>query len=53
MIEAEVLEVCRMADYKGALKVIISIPKGVELAKKHLTHALELLAAFLCLEQVV
>ena len=27
MIEAEVLEVCRMADYKGALKVIISIPK--------------------------
>ena len=34
MIEAEVLEVCRMADYKGALKVIISIPKGVELAEK-------------------
>lgn len=34
MIESEVLEVCRMADYKGALKVIISIPKGVELAEK-------------------
>ena len=34
MIEAEVLEVCRMADYNGALKVIISIPKGVELAEK-------------------
>ena len=34
MIEAEVLEVCRMADYQGALKVIISIPKGVELAEK-------------------
>ena len=34
MIESEVLEVCRMADYKGGLKVIISIPKGVELAEK-------------------
>ena len=34
MIESEVLEVCRMADYKGSLKVIISIPKGVELAEK-------------------
>ena len=34
MIESEVLEVCRMADYKGDLKVIISIPKGVELAEK-------------------
>lgn len=34
MIESEVLEVCRMADYRGDLKVIISIPKGVELAEK-------------------
>lgn len=34
MIESEVLEVCRMADYKGGLKVLISIPKGVELAEK-------------------
>mgnify|MGYP000001810684 FL=1 len=34
MIESEILEVCRMADYKGDLKVIISIPKGVELAEK-------------------
>ncbi len=34
MIESEVLEVCEMADYKGGLKVIISIPKGVELAEK-------------------
>ena len=34
MIESEVLEVCHMADYKGALKVTISIPKGVELAEK-------------------
>ncbi len=34
MIESEVLEVCKMADYKGGLKVIISIPKGVELAEK-------------------
>ncbi len=34
MIESEVLEVCKMADYRGGLKVIISIPKGVELAEK-------------------
>lgn len=36
MIEAEVLEVCRMADYKGALKVIISIPKGVRASRKNI-----------------
>lgn len=34
MIESEMLEVCEMADYRGGLKVIISIPKGVELAEK-------------------
>lgn len=34
MIEKEVLEVCRMADYKGGLKVVISIPAGKELAEK-------------------
>ena len=34
MIEREVLEVCAAADYKGGLKVIISIPDGVKLAEK-------------------
>lgn len=34
MIEREVLEVCAAADYKGGLKVMISIPDGVKLAEK-------------------
>lgn len=31
MIKKEVLEVCRLADYKGSLRVEISVPKGEEL----------------------
>lgn len=34
MIEKEVLEVCKMVDFRGSLQVIISIPGGVELAAK-------------------
>lgn len=34
MITKEVLEVCELFDYEGALKVIISVPEGEELAKK-------------------
>ena len=34
MIEKEVAEVCRMADFAGVLSVIISTPKGEELARK-------------------
>lgn len=34
MIEKEVLEVCRLADYRGNLLVEISVPGGVELAEK-------------------
>lgn len=33
MIRKEVLEVCRMADYKGSLQIEISVPKGEELSK--------------------
>ena len=34
MIEKEVKEVCLFADYKGSLKVIISVPEGERLAKQ-------------------
>ena len=34
MIEREVLQVCKLLDFNGILKVIISIPEGVELAAK-------------------
>lgn len=34
MIEKEVLEVCRLADYRGVLSVVISVPEGEELAKQ-------------------
>ena len=34
MIRENVEEVCRLADYAGGLKVVISAPAGVELAKK-------------------
>lgn len=34
MIEKEVLEVMELFDYQGSLNVTISIPEGVELAKK-------------------
>ncbi|MGN0343313.1 MAG: cobalt-precorrin-5B (C(1))-methyltransferase CbiD [Roseburia sp.] len=34
MIRKEVEEVCQLADYRGSLYVEISIPQGVELAKK-------------------
>ncbi len=34
MIRENVEEVCRLADYTGGLKVVISAPAGVELAKK-------------------
>ena len=34
MIRENVEEVCRLADYGGGLKVVISAPAGVELAKK-------------------
>lgn len=33
MIKKEVIEVCRLADYKGSLKIEISVPKGEELSK--------------------
>lgn len=34
MIEKEVLEVCNVCDYRGGLRVIISVPEGRELAEK-------------------
>ena len=34
MIEKEVKEVCEILDYKGGLRVEISVPKGVELAEQ-------------------
>ena len=34
MIEKEVTEVCSLLDFKGCLKIIISVPEGEELAKK-------------------
>lgn len=34
MIVREVVEVCRLADYHGSLRVVISAPEGEELAKK-------------------
>lgn len=34
MIEKEVLEVCRIMDYKGRLEVVISVPEGEKLAIK-------------------
>ena len=33
MIKKEVMEVCRLADYKGSLEIEISVPKGEELSK--------------------
>lgn len=33
MIEKEVLQVCSMADYKGSLRIEISVPKGEQLAE--------------------
>jgi len=32
MIEKEVLEVCNLLDFNGTLKVVISVPEGLELA---------------------
>lgn len=34
MIEKEVREVCRLFDYRGSLKVVISVPEGETLADK-------------------
>ena len=34
MIESEVMDVCRQADYNGCLSVIISVPDGEEIAAK-------------------
>lgn len=34
MIEKEVLEVCKFLDFKGKLKIVISVPEGEKLAKK-------------------
>lgn len=34
MIEKEVLEVCELCDYRGGLLVEISVPEGIEIAKK-------------------
>lgn len=34
MIEKEVLEVCHFLDFKGELKVVISVPEGKELAAR-------------------
>ena len=34
MIEENIQEVCKVFDYKGGLKVTISVPEGEELAKK-------------------
>ena len=41
-----------MYGYDGGIKIEISIPQGVELAKKHLIRDLELKAVFLFWEQV-
>ncbi len=34
MITKEVLEVCKICDYQGGLRVMISVPEGMELANK-------------------
>jgi len=34
MIEKEVLEVCELVDYQGELRVLITVPEGVEIAEK-------------------
>ena len=34
MIESEVLQVCRITDYKGSLKVVIYVPEGEKLAER-------------------
>lgn len=34
MIEKEVMEVCRLTDYKGSLRVVISVPEGEKLAQQ-------------------
>ncbi|MCR4797349.1 MAG: cobalt-precorrin-5B (C(1))-methyltransferase CbiD [Lachnospiraceae bacterium] len=34
MIEKEVAEVCTLLDFKGALKILISVPEGEDLAKQ-------------------
>ncbi len=34
MITAEVSQVCRLLDYKGTLRVVISVPDGEEIAKQ-------------------
>lgn len=34
MIEKEVLEVCQLCDYQGALEVVIYVPTGEALAEK-------------------
>ncbi len=34
MIRENVEEICRLADYRGGLRVVISAPAGVEIAKK-------------------
>ncbi len=40
MIRENVEEVCRLLDYHGGLRVVISAPAGVELAKKTFNHRL-------------
>lgn len=34
MIESEVLQVCKITDYKGSLLVVISVPEGEQLAEQ-------------------
>lgn len=34
MIEKEVLQVCRLTDYRGSLKVVVFVPEGEKLAEK-------------------
>lgn len=43
MIEKEVLEVCRLFDFTGELKVVISVPKGATIAKSTFNERLGIL----------
>jgi cobalt-precorrin-5B (C1)-methyltransferase len=40
MIEREVLNICRQADYCGGISVLISVPKGRDIAKKTMNERL-------------
>ena len=42
MILREATEIAEKYDYEGGLKIIISVPEGVEIAKKTFNHVWEL-----------